>query len=261
MPDVHEVIRGICLHFPETVETGSHGSPDYRVRSRSFATLTINHHGDGKIALLLNASLESQAMYVAAAPDIFFVPPYLGPRGWYGIDLAAGLRWRRVAELACDAYVRVAPASLADRASPPSRVPRPDTVDIRVIDPFFAPENQALLERVREICLALPEASEGSSFGSPVFKAGKKTFCQFSCYRGAPRVLFRVGLERQASLTLDPRYDIPAYMGHNGWVGLRLDQRFDDNEVRELALLSYRHFALKRMLRSLADTGDGSGSG
>jgi hypothetical protein len=251
MPDIHEVVRKICLNFPESEEVLSHGSLDYRVRGKSFASFTVNHHGDGRLGLLLNASRETQAMYVDAAPTIFFVPPYFGPKGWYGIDLAAGMRWPRVAELARDAFVRVAPRALAQIAEPLSPVPPPDTVDIREIDPFFAPANQALLTRLRAICLDFPESSEGTSFGSPVFKAGKKTFCQFSAWRGIPAAFFWVGADRQASLTVDKRFDIPPYMGHNGWIRLRLDRRFDTTEVTALALESYRHFALKRMLVAL----------
>lgn len=251
MPGIHDVVRGICTHFPEVVEVISHGSPDYRVRNKSFATFTVNHHGDGKLALLLNTSREAQQVYVASAPKIFFVPPYVGTRGWVGIDLAQGMRWERVAELVRDAYVRVAPRVLAAEAIPPRKIPRPDTLDIRKIDPLFAPKNQALLAKLRAECLALPETAEEQSFGQPVFKAGKKTFAQFACYRGIPRAFFWAGPERQASLTADARYEIPPFMGHNGWVSLRLDGRFDAREIRGLVLDSYKHFALKRMLKQL----------
>jgi hypothetical protein len=251
MPDIYGVIRTICLSLPEVEETTSHGSPDYRVRGKTFATFTVNHHGDGRLALMLNASRETQTMYVDSAPTIFFVPPYVGPRGWVGVDLAAGLRWERVAELVRDAWVRVAPTSLADQGVPLSPVPTPDTVDITKIDPFFAPENQQLLQTLRTICLALPETWEGASFGSPAFKAGKKTFCEFNCHAGIPNALIWVGTDRQAGFTLDPRFEIPAYMGHNGWIRLRFDDRFDRKEVSRLVEDSYRHFALKRMLKAL----------
>ena len=251
MPDVHEVVRAMCLHLPETQEVISHGSPDYRVRNRSFAQFTVNHHGDMRLGLLLNASLETQAMYVSSAPNIFYVPPYIGHKGWYGVDLAKGIRLARVAELVCEAYVRVAPKSLMDAATPLSPVPKPATLDIRKIDPLFAPANQKLLARLRALCLALPETSEGESFGNPVFKAGKKTFAQFACNDAMPAAYCWVGPERQAMLTMDKRYTIPAYMGHNGWIRLRLDTRFDEAELAALVRESYRHFALKRMLKAL----------
>jgi predicted DNA-binding protein (MmcQ/YjbR family) len=130
-------------------------------------------------------------------------------------------------------------------------VPNPDTVDIKKIDPFFAPKNQALLEQLRKICLGLPEVAEASSFGSPVFKAGKKSFCQFSTWNGIPAAFFWVGVDRQGAFTMDKRFDIPPYMGHNGWIRLRLDKKFNTKEIESLALESYRHFALKRMLTAL----------
>jgi len=251
MPDIYEVVSRICCHFPEVTEDGMHRHRDYKVAGRSFATFTVNHHGDERLALLLNASPETQQMYVDSAPKVFFVPPYVGPRGWYGIDLASGIRWPRVAELARDAYARVAPKSLAGTAVPLANVPAPDTVDVRAVDPFFAPENQALLARLRDICLALPETAEAASFGSPAFKAGKKTFCEFGCGAGFPAALFRVGPDRQVALTGDTRFDLPPYMGPKGWIRLRLDTRFDEAEIRALAEESYRHFALKRMLKAL----------
>lgn len=170
------------------------------------------------------------------------------------MDLAQGMRFERVAELARDAYCRVAPTKLAARAVPLMPVPKPDTVDIKKIDPFFAPENQALLEQLRKICLDLPEVTEASSFGSPVFKAGKKSFCQFSTWNGIPAALFWVGVDRQGAFTMDKRFDIPPYIGHNGWIRLRLDKKFNPGEIESLALESYRHFALKRMLAALASS-------
>ena len=251
MPHLNEVVRAMCLCLPEAEEVSSHGSPEYRVRGKAFARYTVNHHGDGKLALILNASPAEQALVVDSDPQLFFVPAYVGHRGWYAIDLAGGLSWRRVAELVRDAYVRVAPAPLGRNAAALAKVSKPDTVDLKKIDPFFAPKNQKLLARLRRACLALPETSEGVSFGMPVFKAGKKTFCQFNCYSGRPTALFWAGPEGQASLKSDPRFSIPPYMGHNGWVALSLDARFDEAEVQALARESYRHYALQRMLKML----------
>lgn len=251
MPDIYEVIHGICAAFPEVTEEAHGRHREYRVRGKSFANLTVNHHGDERLALLLSASQETQQMYVESAPKVFFVPPYVGHRGWYGVDLASDIRWQRVGELARDAYTRTAPVSLAKQAVVPADIPAPDSVDVRDIDPLFSPASQAALERLRQICLAFPEVSEGQSFGAPTFKAGKKTFVEFNTYSGGPAALFRVGAERQVALTADPRFDLPPYMGPKGWIRLSLDERFDDAEIRALADESYRHFALKRMLKAL----------
>jgi len=85
MTTTHDVVREICLGLPETQETVSHGFPHYKVRDKGFATYSLNHHGDGKVSLLLNASHETQQMLVESAPKHFFVPPYIGPRGWVGL--------------------------------------------------------------------------------------------------------------------------------------------------------------------------------
>jgi hypothetical protein len=52
-------------------------------------------------------------------------------------------------------------------------------------------------------------------------------------------------------LTADPRYEIPPYFGHNGWIALEVTRECDWQEIQGLALNSYRHFALKRMLQAL----------
>jgi predicted DNA-binding protein (MmcQ/YjbR family) len=250
MPHITEVIRSICLSLPETQEVESHGSPDYRVEGKSFATFQVNHHGDGMVALLLNATRATQQMYVQSAPDIFFVPAYVGPKGWYGIDLSQGMRWDRVAELAHEAYASIARAELAKQARPLQKVPAPDSVDVRDLDPIFSDENQAILQNIRQVCLGLPETIEDSSFGTPNFRAGKKSFCQFYC-RQDPTLMTRGGKDRQIPLSTDKRFSIPPYMGHNGWISLSLEGRYDKSEVDDLILESYRHFALKRMLKAL----------
>ena len=97
--DVHTAVREECLWFPEAEEILSHGSPNFRVRGKTFATYVINHHGDGRVALWLNAPPGSQEMHVRAEPRHFFVPPYVGPRGWLGVLLDHGIAWPRVVAL------------------------------------------------------------------------------------------------------------------------------------------------------------------
>jgi hypothetical protein len=64
-------------------------------------------------------------------------------------------------------------------------------------------------------------------------------------------VTFWVGVHAQLLMTDDPRYTIPAYMGHNGWIALEVTKKHSQKELQSLALESYRHFALKRMLAQL----------
>jgi predicted DNA-binding protein (MmcQ/YjbR family) len=60
-----------------------------------------------------------------------------------------------------------------------------------------------------------------------------------------------VGVDQQGLLTADSRYQIPPYMGHNGWIALDVSANCDWDEVAALIMQSYRHFALKRMLLQL----------
>src|ERR1700679_1338890 len=104
-----------CLWLPEAEEFVSHGSPNFRVRSKTFATYAVNHHGDGRVALWLNAPPGSQEVHVGAEPEHFFVPPYVGPRGWLGVILDRGIAWKRVAALVREAYEKAAPEELRGR--------------------------------------------------------------------------------------------------------------------------------------------------
>jgi predicted DNA-binding protein (MmcQ/YjbR family) len=109
----------------------------------------------------------------------------------------------------------------------------------------------AVLQGIRKICNVLPDTSEGSQFGHPVWRAGKKTFV-IARFEGARLTLgFWVGVEQQGLFTKDPRFHIPPYMGHNGWIALDVQSACDWREIENLSLQSYRHFALKRMLQRL----------
>ena len=255
MTTVYDVVKKICLGLPETEEIISHGFPNYRIiGGKVFATYSVNHHGDGKVALLVNMSREMQHMLVESAPKHFYVPPYSGTKGWVGIELNKGIAWNRVAQLTCDAYQRVAPADLAKRATPISVKPPTRKMKPEDIDPYLSKSNQKILKKLREMCTALPEVTEGTQFGTPCFKAGKKTFCNLHQHEGHTELQCWVGSDRQVALTsFDDRYRIPAYIGHNGWISFSLRGNPSWKEVNALILESYRHFALKRMLKAMGE--------
>ena len=250
--DLTQAVREACLWLPEAEEFVSHGSPNFRVRGKTFATYVINHHGDGRIALWLNALPGSQELHVRAEPAHFFVPPYVGPRGWLGVILDRGIAWARIAALVREGYEKVAPAELQARLGKTPRIEAPrKSLSASQIDPCKSPRALAVLAKLRKICLSYPESSEGSQFGHPVWLAGKKTFA-IARYAGPKLTLcFWVGVDQQGLLTADPRYQIPPYFGHNGWIALDVTGECDWKEVEGLTLQSYRHFALKRMLSEL----------
>ncbi|HEY4368249.1 MAG TPA: MmcQ/YjbR family DNA-binding protein [Steroidobacteraceae bacterium] len=256
--DISQAVREVCLWFPESEEVSSHGSPDFRVRGKTFATYAVNHHGDGRIALWLNSPAGAQALYTGEEPKHFFVPPYVGPRGWLGVHLDKGITWKRIAKLVREAYEKVAPPALSEQLGKTLEI-EPPTVTLapEAFDPMQSKRAQAALKAMRKICLALPETSEDKQFGMPVWRAGKKTFAWISNYEQRLELSFWVGAERQSLLTGDSRHRIPAYMGHNGWIALEVAEHVTKSanwdEVRELAVYSYRHFALKRMLAALGE--------
>jgi hypothetical protein len=250
--DFQQTVRDLCLWLPEAEEFMSHGSPNFRVRGKTFATYVVNHHGDGRVALWLPAPSGAQEHHVHASAAHFFVPPYVGVRGWLGVRLDRGLAWKRVAELVREAYLHVAPRRLLAGvgAVPAIAVPR-KTPTPRDIDPFQSRRGKAVLSVLRGVCLELPETSEGSQLGHPVWKVGTRTFT-IARYEGATlTACFWVGAAQQSLLCTDPRFRIPPYFGHRGWIALDVSEHGNRSEIASLALQSYRHFALKRMLRAL----------
>lgn len=106
-------VRALCLALPETTERLSHGSPSFFVRGKkTFVMLLDDHHGDGRLALWVAAPAGAQAELVDLEPERFFVPPYVGHRGWLGVRLDRDLDWDEVAGIVEDAYCCVAPRTL-----------------------------------------------------------------------------------------------------------------------------------------------------
>jgi hypothetical protein len=82
-----ERVQRLCFALPETTERLSHGEPTFFVRKRVFAMFANNHHNDGRIAVWLPASPGIQEMLIETDPEKYFRPPYVGVRGWIGIEL------------------------------------------------------------------------------------------------------------------------------------------------------------------------------
>src|SRR5437764_14342516 len=80
-------VQRICAALPETIEKLSHGEPTFFVRKKVFAMFANNHHNDGHVAVWIPAAPGLQAMLIKASPQTVFKPPYVGVRGWVGIEL------------------------------------------------------------------------------------------------------------------------------------------------------------------------------
>lgn len=105
-------IQELCLSFPETSERLSHGAPTFFIRrKRAFVMYMDNHHDDGRLAIWCAAPQGVQEATVDASPEDYFVPPYVGHRGWLGVRLNRGIAWNEIAGVVEDAYLVVAPQS------------------------------------------------------------------------------------------------------------------------------------------------------
>lgn len=113
-------LREICLALPEVTERPSHSAPTFFVRDKkSFVMLWEHgHHREERPHLWAAAPPGVQAEVVEAEPDRFFVPPYVGGRGWIGLRLDGRVDWAEVAAVCEDAFRQIAPATLVARLDP-----------------------------------------------------------------------------------------------------------------------------------------------
>jgi hypothetical protein len=249
--DAYEHVREICLRFAAAEEKLSHGAPSFHLRGKMFLMFIDDHHGDGRIAVWCKSTLEEQRRRVESDPARFFVPPYVGPKGWVGVNVgAANTDWIELSILVEEAWTSVAPARVLrgeEVARPARRSPRSPRV---TTDPKVARE---ALERVSAICLGLPEAEAERESRHATFRVRKKIFAYFLdnhhgdgivavCVRGDER-------EHARLLADDPKhFYLPAYIGPRGYLGIRLDTpRVDWRAVTERVAESWRSVAPKRL--------------
>ena len=106
-PELAEV-RAICMALPEVSERLSHGSPTWFAGKKTMVMYLDDHHGDGRLALWVAAPPGVQQEVVDQEPARFFVPPYVGHRGWLGVRLDRSPDWEEIAGIVEDAYRTVA---------------------------------------------------------------------------------------------------------------------------------------------------------
>ena len=104
----------ICLALPQATceKQGSHAA--FRAGKKVFAYYLHDHHGDGIVSVCCKVGPGDHTALTAAQPARFYLPAYIGPRGWVGLRLDGGeIDWEEVAELVRDSYRRTAPKKLA----------------------------------------------------------------------------------------------------------------------------------------------------
>ena len=95
-------VRRICEQLPGTSEKLSHGEPTFFVRKKVFTMFANYHHDDGHLAVWVPAPHGAQEILIEAAPEKYFRPPYVGYRGWIGIEL------RKVRDMELEGHIREA---------------------------------------------------------------------------------------------------------------------------------------------------------
>ena len=109
-----ERVTRICKALPKAIceIAGKHAV--FQVSGKTFAYYLNDHHGDGIIGVACKVLPGDNEALVAAQPARFFMPSYVGPKGWVGLRLdVAGVDWDEVAELVTSSYRLIAPKKLA----------------------------------------------------------------------------------------------------------------------------------------------------
>jgi hypothetical protein len=102
-------VRALCLALPEVTERLSHGAPTWFIAAKkTFVTFHDDHHGDGILGFWCAAPPGVQRELVDEEPERFYVPAYVGHRGWIGVRLDGTPDWTEVGEIIEDAYRTVA---------------------------------------------------------------------------------------------------------------------------------------------------------
>ena len=107
-------VTAICLQMPEATHEKMGQHVGFLVRRKMFAYYLDNHHGGGIVGLVCKVLPGDNTALIASHPAKFYMPAYVGPRGWVGLRLDTGkVDWQEVAELVTHSYQLVAPKRLA----------------------------------------------------------------------------------------------------------------------------------------------------
>ena len=105
-------LEKIALAMPESAKILNHGRPSFAVGKKTFVMFMDNHHGDGRIAIWCKAPPGDQADMVESDPNRYFVPPYVGPRGWVGVRLDVKPNWKTIEAIVRESWRLTAPKRL-----------------------------------------------------------------------------------------------------------------------------------------------------
>jgi hypothetical protein len=106
-------LRHLCMSLPEVEERLSHGEPAWFIRGKRQFVTYADHHHDDRVAFWCSAPEGAQHVLTTTDPDRYFIPPYVGGRGWVGCYLDVEVDWETLEEIVVDGYVTVAPVRLS----------------------------------------------------------------------------------------------------------------------------------------------------
>lgn len=217
-------LRAICFDFGGVEEKLSHGAPFFHVRGKGFAIYSRDHHGDGPVAAWCKSTLDEQRRLVSESPSRYFVPPYVGVKGWVGVRLELpDSDFEALAILIEEAWRSVVPRRLEGAAPAPPAVP----IAYPTTDPALAARAEAWL---RDRAIELRDTLVEGAGGRLSLSARKKPYAYLfdNHHRdGVVGVCFRAPSDEAEALLAEApaRYYRPAYIGAKGWLAMRVDTK------------------------------------
>jgi hypothetical protein len=113
------LLTKLALAFPETTRKIHNSHAQFLVRKKTFAYFLDNHHGDGIVAVTTKVLPGENTALAKAQPKRYYLPAYIGPRGWVALRLDVGrIDWDEVRELLLTSYILTAPKRLAALVQP-----------------------------------------------------------------------------------------------------------------------------------------------
>src|ERR1700744_6025735 len=108
-----EKVSKICVALPETLREDRGDHSNFTVRKKPFAYFLNNHHGDQIVSLCCKAAMGENVDRASREPARFYLPAYIGPRGWFGLRLdGPAVDWSEVKNLVELSYRLAAPKTL-----------------------------------------------------------------------------------------------------------------------------------------------------
>lgn len=106
-------VTAVCAELPGARHEDRGDHTIYRVRGKVFAYYLDDHHGDGIVSVCVKSEARENVDRARREPERFYLPAYIGPRGWFGLRFDRGcVDWREVAEVVTRSYRLTAPKSV-----------------------------------------------------------------------------------------------------------------------------------------------------